>query len=235
MANPEPESDQPPPKKRRLPCSCIGSGFILFILLLPLAVMFMPVSYAVRNRNVGLWEGQAYHIGLAMFACAMDNGGKYPDGKSSTEVFQKLLDRHYVNDPNLFYLPLIGKLKPVPGSPLKPENVGFDVTVNITTDDSDKLPVVFMSGYRVTYQPGSAAVPLTNRYLHGEFQSPWPGWLFRLTEPGDRPRLYMIVCYKGNTLNSMIREEDSIPNFVLPEFDAKGKTYLQLTPDGSLP
>jgi len=37
------------------------------------------------------------------------------------------------------------------------------------------------------------------------------------------------------TLSISGNSEDSIPNFVPADFDAKGKTYRQLTPDGPLP
>jgi hypothetical protein len=54
-------------------------------------------------------------IGLAMYSYANDNGGNYPDGKSSTEVFQKLLDGGYATDPALFYLRLQARPSPSSG------------------------------------------------------------------------------------------------------------------------
>ena len=66
---------------------------------------------------------QTRALDLAMYSYCNDNDQKYPDGKSSTEVFQKLMDGGYVTDPALFYLPLPGKIKGVVGHRLKPENV----------------------------------------------------------------------------------------------------------------
>jgi len=159
------------------------------------------------------WMEQAHEIGLALFSYANDNNQTYPDGKSSTEVFQKLLDGGYITDPTIFFLPLPGKTKAA-GGKLKPENVGFDVTGGADSSSPDGLPLVFMTGYKVTYAAGGAAVPLA---------TPYP--------PG------IAACYKSNNSKFMrgAGADGSIPNFVPANFDAGGRTYRQLTPDGSTP
>ncbi len=43
-------------------------------------------------------------IGLCLYRYAQDHNGQYPDGKTSTEVFQQLIDEKYVTDPSIFYL-----------------------------------------------------------------------------------------------------------------------------------
>jgi len=50
-------------------------------------------------------------IGRSLDQYATDHNGKYPEGKSSTEIFQKLIDKGYVTDPSIFYCPLPGKIK----------------------------------------------------------------------------------------------------------------------------
>ena len=41
--------------------------------------------------------------------------------------------------------------------------------------------------------------------------------------------------YRLKELKNSKTSDGSIPNFVPADFDAKGKTYRQLTPDGPLP
>jgi hypothetical protein len=71
--------------------------------------------------NAAMQTSHALYI--AMFQYAIDKDGVFPTGKSSTEVFQKLLDGGYVTDPALFCLPLRGKYPAEKGAKLKPENV----------------------------------------------------------------------------------------------------------------
>ena len=85
-----------------------------------------------------------------MVSYAADHDGKFPDGNTSTEVFQKLIDENYGNDPTIFYIPLPGKTKPLAGQKLKPENVCWDVTSGLDQNSPDELPVIFMTGYLVS-------------------------------------------------------------------------------------
>jgi len=172
----------------------------------------LPGIHQAREET---WVEQAHEISLALFACALDNGGAYPDGQSSTEVFQKLLDGKYVPDPAVFYLDLPGKSKAGPGQKLKPENVCFDLTSGLDSSAPDGLPVVFLTGYKVTYSPGTPAVPLAKPFVPG-----------------------IVVAYKSDAakfmkIDTTAGPDGSVPNFIPPTFDAQGKTYRQLTPDGS--
>jgi hypothetical protein len=182
---------------------------------------------------------QARQIGQIMFAYSTDHDGNYPDGNSSTEVFQKLLDGGYCTDPIIFYIPLPGKIKPVAGQKLKPENVCWDVTSGVGSNAPNGLPLVFMTGYKVTYAPGADAIPLIKPYPRfgsvswEERPSIWSHYEYP-PKPGAS------VFYKGNyaafmKLDTSVNPNGSIPNFVPPDFDPKGKTYRQLTPDGPLP
>jgi len=103
----------------------------------------------------------AYTIQVAMVQYARDHGGKYPEGKSSTEVFQKLIDGRYLNNPEIYFLDLPGKMKAdTKATRLSPENVGYDVTVSITDITPESVPSVFATGYRIEYKPGGRAIPL---------------------------------------------------------------------------
>ena len=178
-------------------------------------------------------------IGQMMFSYSTDNtanNNSYPDGNSSTEVFQKLLDGGYCSDPSIFYIPLSGKTPAKPGQKLKPENVCFDVTSGIASNASDGMPLIFMTGYKVTYAPGGSAVPIIKPYPpYGEPRT-WSQWWPENPPPSPG----IAVLYKGNNavfriLDPTVNADGSISNFIPPDFDPKGKTYRQLTPDGPLP
>ncbi len=101
---------------------------------------------------------QAHQMGQVLFSYATDNGSAYPEGKSSTEICQMLLDGGYVTDPAFFYVPMPGKVKPEPGQKkLKPENVCWDITGSVTGDAPDTLPLVFLTGYRSDLCTGSGS------------------------------------------------------------------------------
>ena len=163
------------------------------------------------------WVQQVHQIGVALFAYSNDNNQNFPDGKSSTEVFQKLLDGNYITDPGVFFIALPGKIKALGGQRLKPENVCFDVTCCVDADVSDVLPLIYITGYRVTYAPGGSAVPRIKPFPSG-----------------------IVAYYKGNNTKFILPDpgaeaNGSILNFVPADFDPKGKTYRQLTPEGALP
>ena len=173
----------------------------------------------------------SHALGVALYSYAQDHGQKYPRGATSTEVFQQLLNGGYVTDPTIFYIPLPGKVAPVPGRKLRPENVSWDVTLGASTNDSPSLPLLFMTGFTVTYAPGGSAVPITKPFPPFGESGAW-SWLWssqsdRLTELG------LAVFYVGNNAR-FIKPTDpnatEIANFVPPDFDAQGKTYRQLTP-----
>ena len=157
---------------------------------------------------------QAAHVlGLAMYAYAKDHHGDYPQGKSSTEVFQQLLDRGYVTDPAIFYIAgTTGKTRSA-SQKLKPENVCWDVTGGARSDDSADLPLVFSTGCKIDYVPNAKA--------HPSESSPF----------GDAG---VSVCYVGKYSQFVLRQQDGAP-IIKFTFDSKGKIYRQLTPDGTLP
>lgn len=219
----DPAAESPAPKQKnyfRAVAYCCGVGFVLWLFigvaLLPIRVVpewAIPTTRLQTTRT----------IGIAMYQYSNDHDGKYPDGKSSTEAFQKLLDERYISDPAIFYFTLPGKIRPSEGQPLKPENVCFDVTSGVEANAPDGLPIVFITGYKVAYAPGGSAVPLVK--APQGFEGGTPG---------------IAVCYKSDSatfrrLETAANADSTVPNFVPATFDAQGKTYRQLTPDGPLP
>ena len=155
---------------------------------------------------------QARAIGLLMSQYSVDHNGRYPAGKTSTEVFQKLIDEKYANDPSVFYIAMPGKIKPTSNT-LTADNVCFDVTGGASSKSSDSLPLVFLTGYTVVYTAGANATcdNLTAR--------PFPA---------------MAVAYKGNIAKILLplkgETTGDIPNFGPGDFTAGSKQYTQLRP-----
>ena len=182
----------------------------------------------------------AHALGLALYCYANDNNGHYPDGKSSTEIFQKLIDGGYVTDAGYFFIELPGKIKPVSGQRLRSENVCWDFTGGVTTSDSGSLPLVFPTGYRVNYSPSGSAVPSV-KPAHRYYLWPrsWSRWWEGYPEQRTLIEDGIPVFYKDNHAQFAILKTsggfaDAIPNFVPADFVANGKVYRQLTPDGPL-
>lgn len=221
-----------------------GCGLLVFFLLFVLGATHLWFVYRGLPWNLLPLDTEgtqwAIVIGIAMAQYADDHGGKYPEGKSSTEVFQKLLDGKYLADSYYFWLPLRGKVEGIRGQKLKPENVCFDVTCCISRDDPDDLPIVFATGCKVTYAPGSAAIPLVNPFpQYGP--GTWYQWWCNEPESTTDLKREQGICvyYKSKRatclpLTSSANSDGTILNFIPPDFDAKGKSYRQLTPDGTL-
>ena len=175
-------------------------------------------------------------IALALAQYAEAHGGKYPAGSSSTAVFQKLLDGNYVTDPATFYLVMPGKTPPT-GTHLEPQNVCYDVTAGVETGSPGDLPVVYVTGFRLEYQPGGHATSLTR---------PFPAYAYSadagmkwLTGGDLAPVCGLPVADKAG--DAQFRQGQAgkdgygvVANVVPPDFDARGNDYRQLTPAGPL-
>jgi len=155
-------------RKARLP-GCRSVAIFAVILLVVFGLVLLGLFMRVVDRAQQMSAVQSVHaIGNAMDEYAGDHKGAYPDGKTSTEVFQKLIDGHYVDDPSVFYVPMSGKVKAT-SHKLTAENVCFDVTSGTTVDAPEGLPIVYSTGFTVTYLPGANATPDANarRPFHG--------------------------------------------------------------------
>jgi hypothetical protein len=87
---------------------------IFFIVIIIAAFALGPISPGrvdFKFRPSGIAQ-QAREIGLCLFQYAQDHDGHYPEGKTSTEVFQQLIDERYVTDPEIFFVYLPGKVRP---------------------------------------------------------------------------------------------------------------------------
>jgi hypothetical protein len=197
------------PKKKRM-SGCLVAAILLALLLPCCWCGLGPIGPGIKKAKESSALQQTHAIILAMFEYANDHNGAYPDGKSSTEVFQKLIDGNYISDPTVFYLSsMTGKTKAV-GNKLTADNVSFDVTSGVDADSSEDVPVVFSSGYTVTYAPDAVATRDPNSI------TPFSG---------------IAEAYKNNSARFTIAATDgSIPAFVPATFVAGSETYRQLRP-----
>ena len=175
-------------------------------------------------------------IAVALGQYAAAHGGKYPEGVSSTEVFQKLLDGKYVTDPATFYLFMPGKAEPT-GSHLLPQNVCYDVTAGVDAASSESLPVVFVTGFRLHYQPNGQAISLTRPFpAYAYSADAWMKWLTggELEAVSGLP-----VAMKDGEARLRPGQVGPdgfgfVPSVLPPDFDRRTDAYRQLTPDGKL-
>jgi hypothetical protein len=211
---PLPAQGAPAPKKvSGCLIAAIITGCVAFVGFFGLCVLagiaLGPITKGIERAKEMAAVPSARAIELAMSAYADDHGGIYPDGKTSTEVFQKLLDGKYVTDPAIFFLSMPGKTKAT-SNQLTADNVCYDVTCGVTVASSNALPVVFSTGYIVTYATGTAATPENGA------PTPFAG---------------MAVAYKGNSAQFLRSLPDgSVPQLISASFDAGAQTYQQLKP-----
>lgn len=194
--------------------SCLYAALIIVLLALALITPFILKESADAASLNRASDGcsQAQGIVAALNHYAKDHGGRYPEGQSSTEVFQQLLDGAYLDDPGIFstYPPLDHKVKAL-HSPLRPENVSFDFTSGADATSPDTLPLVFTTGYKVTYLADGQVVPFPKQWFNGRSIG---------------------FCTKGG--NPQGRPITAAHCFLPADFDPKGQTFRQLTPDGEL-
>jgi len=155
--------------------------FFALVMAGVVAYLFVCYLFFVADRVAGMvpetkYTRQAEKLAAVLNAYADDHDGKYPDGASSTEAFQKLVDAGYLTLPaagQLLYLPMPGKNKyefdltitdylsgkqPPPSHRLKAENVCFDLIAPMTVDAARQVPsapLVISTGYRLSFEPGA--------------------------------------------------------------------------------
>lgn len=199
-------------------------GWIIIGLILCGVGIFALHSYVTREisrgKRAGIIGHQVHTIAVGLTEYKKDHGGRFPKGNTSTEIFQTLLDEKYFSNPEIFYLPMPGKVSPN-GSQLRSDNVALDLTYGVDTYVPDFMPFVYITGYRVTYQPGTTAIPIKSLAAQSVFDD-WFGFNFWS---------FIAVAYVNNGSRIIEADKDgTIPNFVPADFDPKGKVYRQLTP-----
>jgi hypothetical protein len=217
-STPDGAAEAPGAKRARLPVWKIG-GFLLaaLVYLVVTTPRVTNAPGAVLTRAVS----QAQAIGAVLAKYAADHGGKYPDGKTSTEVFQALIDQNYLTDRSILYYPMPGK-RPATTNQLQPENVCWDLTEGVDADSPPTLPVVFSTGFAVAFQPGARpGIPPI---------SWWQGW-----NDHTFARDFIALCDRAGSGKSVYTGGTSEVAFMPQDIDLKNRTYRQLTPTGTIP
>lgn len=194
------------PEKKSWGCWWVALVSIALVLWAIFKVL--PTSVPVEQAKEMAGLEQVRTIAIALNDYAADHDGAYPEGASSTEVFQKLLDGKYVSDPKTFFVLIAGKV-PAASNQLSSQNVCFDVTTGATARSSIYLPLVFTTGYDVKYAAGVNAVRSSDvlGLLHG-----------------------MAVAYRDNSAHFRRAAPDGSVPLVPKAFDAGKETYRQLKP-----
>ena len=215
-----PQSPEPWSEKTNKGCSgCFMAFMVVFICLYIVGFFLGPINPGVHKARESASVQTAHLLGLCLYSYANDHQGLYPDGTSSTEVFQQLLDGGYVTDPAVFYVEMDGKTRASTGHKLKPENVCWDVTGGVSVKDDGQLPLVYLTGFRVTFAPGGGITPL----------EPFPPYVHFKKNDG------LAVFYVNNSAAWLWGgDSPQMQHIFPPDFNAHGKTYRQLTPDGVL-
>lgn len=215
-----------------------------FIVIIAFVVLGLsgPISGSENHGKSCATMETAWQIAFALHQWAVDHNGNYPTGRSSTEIFQKLMDGGYVNDPYIFEggYPHSNEVALTDSTQkLKPEDVGFDVTVPIDASSPDNLPVVFLTGYKIIYSAGASALPLSSEVkdripcmavAYKDMTATYFGrnnFLRNYITRGYAPQFV-----GENDLGPGALSDGTIPNFMPTDFDPKGRIYHQLTPEG---
>ena len=180
---------------------------LLFFLVALLGGCMVAVTAGLREAAQNSVLQQAHALGMALYSYAQDHNGKYPEGKSSTEVFQMLMDGGYVTDPSIFYLPMSGKTRGT-GKTLKPENVCWDFTAGSRTDDTSNVVLLFTTGTKMDYTPGA-----------------------KIRVPGNAPfGGDGVAVFYSNEYASFIATQHGEAVIHGEGYNPKGQHYVQLTP-----
>ncbi|HUB66786.1 MAG TPA: DUF4339 domain-containing protein [Candidatus Methylacidiphilales bacterium] len=215
-----PSAFSPPESEKGAKNGCLtgilGLGTRFTISFIVIVILIIWVTKTIFNGTTAnrmqkdAFLQQAQEIASAMSQYADAHNGAYPDGRTSTEVFQKLLDGHYVFDPAVFFTYLPGKTAPTSHT-LTADNVCFDVTSGLTKNSPGDVPVVFTTGYTVAYLPGGSA-------------SKDIGFDFALSQG-------IAVVYKNNRATFLQANAfGAVPNFISRWFRPGREIYLQLRP-----
>jgi len=190
---------------------CISFGVAGVVLTL-IAISFLTALSHGHARTMA--ENNSRQLGLLMMQYALDHEGQFPDGTTSTEAFQKLINAGILTSPNMLVLSLSKKDPVEAPAALTAANVDFDVIAPMDQNDPDWIPLLISSGWKVTLEPGSVPVLVDREAARAATGNPG-----------------MVVFRKGGSVE-ILSMEDLKAGKLIPA-DAifpRGKTYRQLRP-----
>lgn len=212
-----------PSSSPKLSKSGIGCAVVFLVLAALLAIWTHNVWNQIKASRVGYAR---YEKGIewsrAMSLYLLTHHGQYPPAKSSTEIFQKLLDAHVVENPDALYFPMPGKVPAgKEATRLLPENVCWDIIVPDGPPDWKANLMMVSTGVRVTYSPGPSVILRPDMHWLETEGSPYRVFVYYTAENGDGG----VRLFKTGT---------TVEQLSLTDRALSGKTYHQLTPDGEL-
>ncbi len=195
---------------------------------------YYPPDVTIKIRT-GQAVSNARKLGTVLYHYAKDHGFQYPEGNSSTEVFNHLMEQGYLapeNAANLYIRGMPGK-EPfrteqtwwewMTGTPaptqLEAKHVCYDVIAPLTHRDPDGMPMIISTGWKLNFEPGALPQVRDQKLL----DMPW-------LQGG------MLVYYKRNVcliLGASFLDGSAKPSGIhqlIPEEIDPTKTYRQLTP-----
>ena len=201
---------------------CLISALVIIISTLVLFLSVAVVAFKTSTATIGDVDPphNTYIIGIevALHKYAQKHKGLFPVGKSSTEIFQRLIDDGDAT-PRIFCLDLPGKQIAL-NNKLSSENVCYDFTEGATENSPAWLPIVIPTGYSINYKTGEAirlpSYAITDDSINVVFPSSV------ITFPVTTYKFYF---FKQSNINIM-------PN---KPVEANVEQYHQLTPDESSP
>lgn len=193
----------------------IRLGVILIVVGMVWAATFVfPEAWKSTASPASI--SHARQLGTILFTWASDHNFTYPDGSSSTEVFQRLMDEGYLEPKvavDLLYIRGMPGKVPYPGSgPLKPEHVSWDLVAPVKDNANDRLPLLVSTGWELIFLPGAPAEIRDKRLLN---------------DPDTIKGLF--VYRKGNSAD-YIPQEEVLNQPLMPEQMDLFRGYRQLRP-----
>ncbi|MEM1060033.1 MAG: hypothetical protein AAGK14_12355 [Verrucomicrobiota bacterium] len=167
----------PPAKSRFQPMHLVLALAVLTLFLGLFSAYFNTGGHKPMTGQEGWRLEQLRAVGAAMQAYAADHGGRFPAGENSTEVFNELIATGYLEDHRMAMrggkghkslLDVVGGGEDEePTDPattrLQSAEVAWDVTaVGASESAHPDLPLVFSTGHKVSYAPGSVPVPVAS-------------------------------------------------------------------------
>jgi hypothetical protein len=184
--------------------------------LITVAVLYLIfTNFYEPQREVSMMIGHANRIYWALSDYAKKNNGSYPNGESSTEVFQKLIDDGDIRGDEVFF-DLPGKS--VATSPrLNSSNVCYDFTKGANANSPGWLPIVYPTGYSIDFAKGQATRLPSNEIRQD---------IIKIVYSHDL-RVFRTTSYKFYFLRTWINQIEVMPD---KPVGADVSAYTQLTP-----